>query len=532
MTSSPDTVRPAGGEEHRPGRGAQDGRRRPQGIARRHFLLGAGVVSATAALGCTPKEPGSAAEVRHWDAETDVLIAGSGVAGMAAAIEARRSGAEVLLLEQLSISGGASAMSGGVSYLGGGTALQKALGFEDSAEDMYRYIMGAGPAYPHADKVQLYCEESAAHFDWLVELGVPYTRSFTEKKGLPFGTDSLYFSGNETVHPWRELARPIPRGHKPGVPDHGGWKLMEVLTAAALGLGAQLQLGTGVQQLVQESDGRISGILAEKEGQKKFVRARRGVVLACGGFVQNRDMVRLYAPELAALSTPWGSAGDLGLGILMGMGAGGAVIRMNQALITVPLYQPDHVLRGIVVNRYAQRFMPEDAYHCFLGDRVAVQQGRQAYLVTDADSSYVQPDHRVIPMGAADTIAGIEALAGFAPGALQSTVAYYNEHARQGRDPLLHKAPKFIAPLVRPPFRAYDLNLVRGFCPHLTFGGLHTRRSGQVVNVWGEEIPGLYAAGRTASGLPGSPYIASGISVGDAAFFGRRAGQHAAGAAT
>ncbi len=507
--------------------GASGSQQQPAGMKRRHFLLGAGAVSA-AAIGCTARESSPAAEVRHWDRETDVLIAGSGVAGIAAAIEARRAGAEVLLLEQLPILGGASAMSGGVSYLGGGTALQKALGFEDTPEDMYRYIMGAGPAHPHADKVQLYCEESAAYFDWLAELGVPYRQSFTDKKGLPFGEDSLYYSGNETVHPWREIARVAPRGHKPGVPDHGGWKLMEVLISAAKRAGAEIQTETAAERLVQETDGRVSGIIAERGGQKQLIRARRGVVLTCGGFVQNRDMVRLYAPELADLSTPWGSAGDLGLGILMGMGAGGTAIRMNQALITVPLYQPDNVLRGIVVNRYAQRFMPEDTYHCFLGDLAAVQQQRQCYLITDADSSYAKPDHRVIPMGEADTIAEIEKLIGFAPAALQGTVAYYNEHARQGQDPLMHKETKFVAPLVRPPFSAYDLNLVRGFCPHLTFGGLHTRSDGQVVSVWGEDIPGLYAAGRTASGLPGSPYIASGISVGDAGFFGRRAGRHAA----
>ena len=507
---------------------AAQGQPSPVGMKRRHFLLGASAVSAAAAVGCTARESSPAAEVRRWDRQTDVLIAGSGIAGIAAAIEARRAGAEVLLLEQLPILGGASAMSGGVSYLGGGTALQQALGFADTPEDMYRYIMGAGPKHPYADKVQLYCEESAAYFDWLVEQGVPFQSSFTDKKGLPFGKDSLYYSGNETVYPWNEIARPVPRGHKPGVPDHGGWKLMEVLIAAAERLGVEIQTQAGGERLVQESDGRVSGILAEWGGQKQLVRARRGVVLSCGGFVQNRDMVRLYAPELADLSTPWGSAGDMGLGILMGMGAGGTAVRMNQALITVPLYQPDNVLRGIVVNRYAQRFMPEDSYHCFLGDLAAQQQERQCYLITDADSSYAQPDHRVIPMGQADTIADIEQLVGFAPGALQGTVAYYNEHAVQGQDPLLRKEPKFVAPLVRPPFRAYDLNLVRGFCPHLTFGGLHTGLDGQVISVWGEEIPGLYAAGRTASGLPGSPYIASGISVGDGGFFGRRAGRHAA----
>ena len=77
----------------------------------------------------------------------------------------------------------------------------------------------------------------------------------------------------------------------------------------------------------------------------------------------------------------------------------------------------------------------------------------------------------------------------------------------------------------KPPYFAYDLSVETAFFPAHTFGGLHTSVNGEVMDAWGEAIPGLYAAGRTSSGLPTSPYIASGISLGDCSFFGRLAGQ-------
>jgi 3-oxo-5alpha-steroid 4-dehydrogenase len=158
-------------------------------ISRRQLLaaVGAGAAAAvTVGAGALP-----ASSVGSWDAQADVLIVGSGAAGVSAAIEARAAGAGVLLLESLSRLGGASAMSGGVVYAGGGTALQKALGVDDNVEAI---LSRAGAPHPPLDKIQLYCEQSAAHFDWLVAQGVPYLEKFSAAKGLPMGDESLYFS--------------------------------------------------------------------------------------------------------------------------------------------------------------------------------------------------------------------------------------------------------------------------------------------------------------------------------------------------
>ena len=187
-------------------------------IGRRRLLAGAGAATALGLLGACSREESTkpaeaipAEEVRQWDLETDVLVAGSGGAGISAAIEARRSGADVVVLERFVRLGGSTGMSGGVCYMGGGTPLQKALGYDDTVEDMYNYIVAAGSKHPHLDKVQLYCEESVEHFHWLVNNGVKYKESFASEKGLPMGDESLYFSGNENVWPWNTMAKPVPR---------------------------------------------------------------------------------------------------------------------------------------------------------------------------------------------------------------------------------------------------------------------------------------------------------------------------------
>ena len=252
-----------------------------RGISRRSVLTGLAAAAATTVGPGTVALPRSA--VKAWDMSSDVLVIGSGSAGVCAAIAARQAGAEVLLIESLSRFGGSSAMSGGVVYAGGGTALQKALNVEDSVEQMYRFLSLAGDVHPPLDKIALYCEESPAHFDWLVSQGVPYTEKLTLAKGLPMGDESLYFSGTEQAWPARELAAPAPRGHVPGVEGMtGGRRLMEALLARAESMGVSLRAGVSADRLVIESDGRIAGVVVTIGGQPRVIQARRGVVLACG----------------------------------------------------------------------------------------------------------------------------------------------------------------------------------------------------------------------------------------------------------
>ncbi len=497
------------------------------GLNRRQLFQAAGATAAlTAASGVAAL---SSTSVSEWEGETDVLVAGSGAAGISAALEARAAGADVLVVETLPRFGGASAMSGGVVYAGGGTALQRALKIDDTAEQMYEFIARAGTVHPPLDKVQLYCEESVAHFDWLVERGVPYTEKFTPAKGLPMGDESLYYSGTELAWPARDYATPAPRGHVPGVPGmNGGRRLMEALLASARSAGVRLLSEVKVERLIVESDGRVAGAQLIIDGEPRAVRARRGVVLACGGFIHNREMVKLYAPQLFNCSVPWGNAAEVGHGINMGIAAGAAALRMHEGFAIAPVYPPENVLSGILVNGAGQRFISEESYHGVLGDAIAYHQRGKAWLITDSRSSFNFVQDNFLEVASGDSIGALAAALPLPPGALQHTVEYYNRHAQSGRDPLFRKSTAYTRPLEGGPYKAWDLSVKNAFFPAHTFGGLHTDIDGRVFNSFGDIIPALYSVGRNSAGLPTAPYIASGLSVGDCTYFGRRAGRSVA----
>jgi 3-oxo-5alpha-steroid 4-dehydrogenase len=492
----------------------------------RRGFLGAGLAAAgVTALRAVPTAALDRRDVPGWDGEADVIVVGSGAGGISAAIEARRAGAEVLVLELFHIAGGSSSLSGGVCYMGGGTPLQKALGFTDTPEDMYRYLIEAGGPYAPADKIELYCEQSLDHYAWLVGTGVEYAPVYSDEKELAHQAASLYHSGSERNHPYRERVRPAPRGHvPPAVNMMGGSSLMTTLLAAADRLGVVLRTRVSCERLVTETDGSIAGVAVREKGTRRHLRARRGVVLAAGGFIHNPEMLKRPAPELYPCSGHWGRAGDLGMGIRMGMGVGANVLRMHHGFAVLPLYPPENVLKGVAVNRLAQRCIAEDSYYGAIGHEFLYNQGGRGWLIVDAGCDYPGPDARVVVAAHADDLATLGRALGLAPGALETTIDFYNRHAREGRDPLLGKSPAFLAPLERAPFKAYDLGVEKAFYAVHTFGGLETTLEGEVVNAWGEIIPGLYAAGRTSAGIPAAPYHASGLSIGDSTFFGRRAG--------
>src|ERR1044072_8648021 len=158
--------------------------------------------------------PISLSDVTAWSDDVDVVVVGFGMAGGSAALEAARAGARVLLLERAAVYGGTSAMAGGHFYLGGGTAVQKATGIEDSAEEMAKYLTAVSQE-PELDKIEAYAHDSVEHFDWLEGLRFEFERSyFPGKAVIQPGTEGLMYTGNEKVWPYCEMAKPAPRGHK------------------------------------------------------------------------------------------------------------------------------------------------------------------------------------------------------------------------------------------------------------------------------------------------------------------------------
>ncbi|GAA1267114.1 FAD-binding protein [Pseudonocardia aurantiaca] len=482
--------------------------------------------------------PRAASEIRTFDVETDVLVVGYGCAGAAAAFEAASSGAQVLLLERASAGGGSSALAGGEIYLGGGTPIQRACGFDDDAEEMAKFLLAALGPDADREKVTLYAEQSVRHFEWLVERGVPFKPSLWDSPTwVPPTDDGLMWMG-ENSWPFTEIAKPAPRGHRPTSNDFGGWLLMKQLTAAVAAVGVDVLCDTYATNLVEGSGGDVLGVVARRYGMEYTVRARRAVVLTTGGFVDNEEMLALHAPQLVGHNKNSDGSDD-GRGILMAQAVGAAVKHMSAGQIGISLV-PGLIARGMIVNGQGQRFITEDTYPGLVGQAALYRQNMDVWVIIDEQGYEAVPEPErwgVRPYHVAGTPEELAALIGVPPAGLRATIDVYNEHAARGQDPLFHKSDRWLRPLV-PPFAAIDVKM--GLRPPsesgsgrgsgasvFTIGGLHTTVDGEVLNLDGRPVPGLFAAGRATSGLHSWGYI-SGTSLGDGTFFGRRAGAAAA----
>jgi 3-oxo-5alpha-steroid 4-dehydrogenase len=468
----------------------------------------------------------------RFDDTIDVVVVGLGVAGASAVMGARQAGADVLAVERSGGPGGTSAHSGGLIYLGGGTALQSACGFHDSPENMAAFLRAAlGPGVDD-DRIDAYCAGSPDHFDWLVSIGVPFRASFCDEPNRESADDAgLLFSGGEDTYPFDELATPVPRGHKPECVDSAGGFLMQRLGGAVSTSGARVVTDASAEALVVDS-GDVVGLLVRTDDGPRAVRARGGVILAAGGFIHDEAMVAEYCPLAHVPDPAWriGTPNDDGRGIRMGLGAGAATTRLDTFECALPLGPPHRLARGILVNRDGERFINEDTYTGRIGMHALRDHDGFVYMITD------DVIHEPNPIGlrigyAAATPEELAADLGIPPDALARTVREYNEAATRGHDPAFHKRAPFLQPIGAPPasgIGAIDLRVDHGaIYATFTLGGLVTDPDGAALDSQGRRIPGLYPVGRTAASLAAHHY-ASGISLGDGSFFGRRAGHHAA----
>ncbi|MFV8816126.1 FAD-dependent oxidoreductase [Haliea sp. E17] len=467
--------------------------------------------------------------VPEFHDQCDLLVIGYGIAGACAALEAARAGGDVLVLERSSAGGGASALSSGIFYLGGGTAVQEACGFEDSADNMYRF-MTASMGSEDAELVQRYCADNVAHFDWLETQGIPFERSYHKDKAVfLLTTEGLLSTGNEKVWPYREIARPVPRGHQ--VAQEGespGSAAMEALIARCAEAGVRSACDTQVNALIRDGEGRICGVRARQQGQDRYFRADRGVVMATGGFSMNETMVRAHWPQYSETCEPLGGAYSDGSGIELGSAAGGRTEAMDGVIATASIYPPGQLIKGIVVNRNGHRFVAEDSYHGRLGGFIAEQPEQRAYLIVDAEI-FAYPEietarHQLVD--GFETVEEMEQRLEMPAGALQTTMAEYNRHAREASDPQFQKHADWLKPLDQGPWAAFDISFDRSSYLFITLGGLKIDCEARVVDARGQVIPGLFAAGACTTHIPksGKSY-ASGMSLGPGSYFGRVAGR-------
>jgi succinate dehydrogenase/fumarate reductase flavoprotein subunit len=483
----------------------------------------------------SPTHPRRFEDIDHWHMETDVAIVGFGGAGGCAAIEAADNGAQVTIFEVASASGGSTALSSAEIYMGGngGTRVQRACGYDDSTEDFFNFLMMCQGELADEERIRLYAEGSLDHFNWIVGLGVPYKD--TEHKGkaiVALTDDCLLYTGSEKSWPFRDKAKPCPRGHNLEVEgDNGGPMFMDIVTRQVESRGVKIEYNARALKLISDDRGEIFGLVVRVDGEERNVRARKGVILCTGGFAMNADMWCHYSPEVGKLASPIGNPFDDGAGIRMGQGAGGALLHMNESFVTIPFYPPASHTFGILVNSQGQRFINEDVYHA----RIAANNIRQTktsdgvYLII-GEKHWKQPNMlNGDIVTAAETIEEVAEELGLPAENLAHTFHHYNEHAAKGEDPLFHKQSDWLEP-IEPTIAAVDITPGRaGLYVGFTLGGLETKTSGEVLTMEGDVIPGLYAAGRATCSVPRrAEGYGSGMSVGDVTFFGRRAGRQAA----
>tara|TARA_B100000579_G_scaffold187_1_gene140 strand:+ start:1419 stop:2954 length:1536 start_codon:yes stop_codon:yes gene_type:complete len=481
--------------------------------------------------------------IDSYDDVFDVVVCGFGGAGGCAAIEAANKGAKVLLLERASDGGGSTALSSCEMYLGGsgGTSLQRACGFEDTTENMISYLKACLEEKGDYEKIKLYAENAADHFEWVKSLGVPYKEeAHLGRIVVPETNQSLLFTGNERIYPFLDHAKPIPRGHVPSHEgDFGGKIFFDALKTKVISQGVHMSCDSRLLGLIVDEHNIIQGVTFKKDNELSHVRAKNGVVLTTGGFVMNEEMIKKYLPFQSKFAAPYGNPWDEGDGIQIGQAMGANVINMDEAFFGVYFYPPESLTYGIFINNLGERFVNEDSYGARIGFYCSQQPKQQIFmLVQDEDFKHSIYMDRLPIIAVAETIEELENEAGFKKGSLIETVKTYNEYSKNGEDKDFRKHPDWLKPITKPPYAIIDYSFKHQSSPAysdksgplmFTLGGLETLPSGEVLNKKGKIIPKLFAAGRTTAGLPrsGKGY-ASGMSVGDATFFGRMAGISAA----
>ncbi len=523
-----------------------------------------------------------------WDQHCDVLVVGFGAAGAAAAITARETGAKVLVAERFE-GGGATAMSGGVVYAGGGTRQQKAAGYDDTPEAMFNYLrMETGEAVSEAT-LRRFCKDSVGLIEWLESLGANFDSSAPPPKtSYPKDGIYLYYSGNEGVKEYAAVAKPAPRGHRTRGSWLSGKALYEFLKARVLALGVPLLMQSSARRLITDAaSGAVLGAeiwqlpsgsaaaqqhlkwmrRAEKvhniapkwadslrakaaaleaaEAKPLRIRATRGVVLSTGGFIFNREMVTQNAPKYLQ-TMRLGATGCDGSGIRLGASVGGSTARMDKVSAWRFINPPENWPRGAVINDQGQRFCNEQVYGAKLGVEMCEHHRGRAWLLLDKKLraaaikealfgglwffQSVPAFFLMLFAVRAKTIEQLAAKLNVPAAALRQTVDIYNAGAASNSD-ALGKSQNMLAVLNEGPYFALNISAdSKTFpCPAITLGGLRVNEeSGGVLADNGAVIPGLYAAGRAAVGIASNGYV-SGLSIADCLWSGRRAGQQAAG---
>ncbi|WP_034399151.1 FAD-binding protein, partial [Comamonas thiooxydans] len=412
------------------------------------------------------------------------------------------------------------------------------------------------------------------------------------KTSYPTDGMYLYYSGNEVVPAYGNpqlVKKPAPRGHRVVAKGQSGATFFAALQKSTLAHGARTLTQARVQRLVREKNsGRVLGVevmvlpegdprterhkkldelvakwrlyqapraqagrreaaqIESEIGEKRYIRARKGVVLSTGGYIFNSELLERHAP---AYKPGWltGAAGCDGSGLRLGQSVGGIAQDLNNIsawrFITPPSVWP----KGLVVNTKGERFCNEQVYGAKLGYEMMEKQGGQAWLIIDSklrrqaawqclfgglwafqSMPALALMYKVAIKG--KSVADLAKKLRMDATVLQLQFDRANAAARGETEDPLGKSQDMCHEFKGGSLFAIDISISQKMFPLavLSLGGLKVNEdNGAVIDGAGYDIPGLYAAGRTAIGVASSRYV-SGLSLADCVFSGRRAGKAAA----
>ncbi|WP_282196409.1 flavocytochrome c [Turicimonas muris] len=453
---------------------------------------------------------------KKWDETYDVVIVGAGGAGLAAAVEAAENKMTAVVLESQPIIGGSSTLNGGMIAVAG-TKEQEKQGLKDSKELYVKDMLKSG--YNKGDEavVKAFVDGALYHYEWL-----------TQKMGM--FPDSIAHQGGQTV----------PRSH-----HFVSSKILKLMADYAKSHGIKILTRSPALRLVWNQDhSRIAGVEASARGKKIFIEAKKGVLLAAGGFSRNPELIAKYNPPLAHADAIAG-LGTKGDGIKMGLSVGAdmldtAYIKATYGFKLNPSTINDmtqvYWSGGIIVNSDAKRFVNEEISYKTIADVALAQKEGKSWIVFDR--AILKENYKSNPQGRelwdpifkdkkipdyifeGATLEEAAKKAGLNPQALEATVNAYNKGIEKdnddfGRKGLVYGQGKPV-PIKEGPFYIMPATaaLIATYC------GLKITPTARVVNVFGEVIPGLWAAGELTGGVHGAGYL-SGSAFAKAQAFGR-----------
>ncbi len=447
--------------------------------------------------------------------EADVIVVGSGAAGLMAAVEAAVASARVIVLES-------EASTGGSTWLSGAYVALCETDLQPGARDEFLADLLESHHFDCREELsRLYADEASATWRRLGELGVNFVRTF------------------QFAHMSKPWAHELS-GDKMG----GGAEIITALEAAARNKGVEILTATRATRLRSEN-GRVCGVIAERDGQT-LEFSGKAVLIASGGFTRSPELIRNFGRPGSEQILPLTGEGSRGDGLIMGMGVGAGIDYMTAGVAPTAPTNPD-TGKGVMVlyagatavNRDGKRFCRESELYIDTCWAALAQPGgeflqiydhrmRENYATTMMGKVLTGFDEIEAPT-LPDLGTAISKL-GFDAEATLETIAGYNAAVETGHADAFDRTNLVgssgdLRPIAEPPFYAVHC---RAGTTHFN-GGLRVDTNMAVLNVFGDPIPGLYAAGETTGGFHGAGYM-SGTFVGMALIFGRVAGRNAAAA--